>query len=85
MCFRLLHHSLASVDRGVIFPTYGLAEHTVYVCSNGQDRLIVDRIMLETERKVSSLLCSCREKPETLRCHQDNSVLKVVYFLGEEE
>lgn len=39
-------------SRGVIFPTYGLAEHTVYVCSNGKDRLVVDRVMLETERKV---------------------------------
>ncbi|CAB1114142.1 unnamed protein product [Ectocarpus sp. CCAP 1310/34] len=40
------------LKRGVIFPTYGLAEHTVYVCSNGKDRLVVDRVMLETERKV---------------------------------
>ena len=38
--------------RGVIFPTYGLAEHTVYVCSNGRDRLVIDRIMFETEWKV---------------------------------
>ncbi|CAM9492519.1 unnamed protein product [Scytosiphon promiscuus] len=40
------------LKRGVIFPTYGLAEHTVYVCSNGKDRLVVDRVMLETERKI---------------------------------
>ncbi|CAM9849336.1 unnamed protein product, partial [Sphacelaria rigidula] len=40
------------LKRGVIFPTYGLAEHTVYVCSNGRSRLNVDRIMLETERKI---------------------------------
>lgn len=40
----------------MIFPTYGLAEHTVYVCSNGRNRLNVDRIILETERKVTLLL-----------------------------
>lgn len=45
---------LVLFSRGVIFPTYGLAEHTVYVCSNGKDRLVVDRVMLETERKVST-------------------------------
>eukprot|EP00904_Undaria_pinnatifida_P011866 jgi/Undpi1/780/HiC_scaffold_10.g04244.m1 len=40
------------LKRGVIFPTYGLAEHTVYVCSNGRARLVVDRIMLENDRKI---------------------------------
>lgn len=44
--------SLPTDHRGVIFPTYGLAEHTVYVCSNGRDRLMIDRIMFETEWKV---------------------------------
>lgn len=47
-----LHPRPSTFCRGVIFPTYGLAEHTVYVCSNGKDRLVVDRVMLETERKV---------------------------------
>ena len=41
--------------RGVIFPTYGLAEHTVYVCSNGYQRLVVDKRALETERAVRVL------------------------------
>ena len=41
--------------RGVIFPTYGLAEHTVYVCSNGRQRLVVDKHALETERVVRVL------------------------------
>jgi hypothetical protein len=36
----------------VIFPTYGLAEHTVYVCSNGRQRLVVDKAALETDRIV---------------------------------
>ncbi|CAN0467560.1 unnamed protein product [Discosporangium mesarthrocarpum] len=38
--------------RGVIFPTYGLAEHTVYVCSNGRDRMVLDRLLLETQGQV---------------------------------
>lgn len=40
------------LKRGVIFPTYGLAEHTVYVCSNGKQVLTVDKASLETEREV---------------------------------
>lgn len=31
----------------VVFPTYGLAEHTVYVCSNGRTNLNVDAERLE--------------------------------------
>ena len=41
--------------RGVIYPTYGLAEHTVYVCSNGTQRLCVDKIALERDRIVRVL------------------------------
>ncbi|CAM9823760.1 unnamed protein product, partial [Heterosigma akashiwo] len=37
---------------GVVFPTYGLAEHTVYVCSNGRQRITVDKLALETRREV---------------------------------
>jgi acyl carrier protein len=36
----------------VIFPTYGLAEHTVFVCSNGRSRLAVDKEQLEGQRLV---------------------------------
>lgn len=35
-----------------MFPTYGLAEHTVFVCSGGKQRLTVDKVELETNRKV---------------------------------
>jgi acyl-CoA synthetase (AMP-forming)/AMP-acid ligase II len=35
-----------------IFPSYGLAEHTVFVCSGGKQRLTVDKMELETNRKV---------------------------------
>lgn len=34
---------------GVIKPTYGLAEHTVYVCGSGQQRVWVDKAALERE------------------------------------
>ena len=37
------------LQEGVIFPTYGLAEHTVYVTSNGRQRLTVDKRRMETE------------------------------------
>ena len=43
------------LPRGVVYPTYGLAEHTVYVCSNGQQRLVVDKHALEVDRKVVPL------------------------------
>lgn len=36
----------------VIFPTYGLAEHTVFVCSGGTQRLFVDKKELEVNGKV---------------------------------
>jgi len=38
--------------RDVMFPTYGLAEHTVFVCSGGTGRLKVQKRELEEERKV---------------------------------
>jgi acyl-CoA synthetase (AMP-forming)/AMP-acid ligase II len=36
----------------VIYPTYGLAEHTVFVCSGGTQRLTVDKHQLELNKKV---------------------------------
>ncbi|TYZ61922.1 hypothetical protein PybrP1_011302 [[Pythium] brassicae (nom. inval.)] len=36
---------------GVIKPTYGLAEHTVYVCGGGQQRVWVDKAALERVRE----------------------------------
>lgn len=35
-----------------MFPTYGLAEHTVFVCSSGRQRLSVDKEQLEAYGKV---------------------------------
>lgn len=36
----------------VMFPTYGLAEHTVFVCSGGKQRLTVAKKELEVDGKV---------------------------------
>ena len=36
----------------VIFPTYGLAEHTVFVCSGGKQRMTADKETLETNGEV---------------------------------
>lgn len=40
------------LKNNVIFPTYGLAEHCVYVCSNGSQRLVLDKVALENDRRV---------------------------------
>ena len=40
------------LPNGVIFPTYGLAEHTVFVASSGKGKIIVDKQALEQENKV---------------------------------
>jgi acyl carrier protein len=40
------------LNKGVIFPTYGLAEHTVYVCSNGVQRLTVNKTQMEVQRLI---------------------------------
>lgn len=39
-----------------IFPTYGLAEHCVYVCSNGKERVIVDKTALERDCRVKEVV-----------------------------
>lgn len=51
----------------VVFPTYGLAEHTVYVCSNGQRKLTVDKAALEANRVelIESSLASAAESDST--------------------
>lgn len=41
--------------RKVIFPTYGLAEHTVFVCSGGKQRIVVSKEELETNGVVNVL------------------------------
>ncbi|KAG7400540.1 hypothetical protein PHYBOEH_005340 [Phytophthora boehmeriae] len=38
------------LPENVIKPTYGLAEHTVYVCGGGTQRLWVDKVALERDR-----------------------------------
>ena len=40
---------------GVVVPTYGLAEHTVFVCSGGRTMLCVDKNKLVEESKVHVL------------------------------
>ncbi len=41
------------LPNGVIFPTYGLAEHTVFVCSGGKQKIAVNKELLEAEGVVS--------------------------------
>ena len=57
------------LQRGVVFPTYGLAEHTVFVCSGGAQILTVTKASLESgdsirimaEESISSLLSGAEE------------------------
>jgi acyl-CoA synthetase (AMP-forming)/AMP-acid ligase II len=57
----------------VIFPTYGLAEHTVFVCTNGRKRLSVKKELLEVEGKVeladgdhAATLVGCGYPPDSV-------------------
>ncbi|CAM9541065.1 unnamed protein product, partial [Discosporangium mesarthrocarpum] len=47
---------------GVIKPTYGLAEHTVFVCSGGSQRLTVDKRCLEVGKQVVLFDAATAEK-----------------------
>ena len=48
----------------VIFPTYGLAEHTVFVCSGGKQIISVDKAKLEVDGKVIILNDDDKKKPK---------------------
>jgi acyl-CoA synthetase (AMP-forming)/AMP-acid ligase II/acyl carrier protein len=56
------------LDTSTMFPTYGLAEHTVYVCSNGSQVLTIDKVALETEQKVVEVDASHPEKKVIVGC-----------------
>jgi acyl-CoA synthetase (AMP-forming)/AMP-acid ligase II len=43
------------LKRGVIFPTYGLAEHTLFVCSGGTHVLTLDKAKLEVDGIVEEI------------------------------
>jgi len=47
----------------VMFPTYGLAEHTVFVCSGGKQRLTVSKEALEIHGKIQ--LVESEESPDS--------------------
>lgn len=58
--------------REVIFPTYGLAEHTVFVCSGGTQRISVWKEKMETEGIVSVVTA------DTPNVHADSSLSRLV-------
>ncbi len=45
--------SASRLPKGVVFPTYGLAEHTVFVCSGGKTLLTMKKSVFETQGIVS--------------------------------
>lgn len=49
---------------GVIFPTYGLAEHTVFVCSGGKGKIAVKKKELEEDNKIIVVDQIGAQKPE---------------------
>ncbi len=40
------------LKKGVVYPTYGLAEHTLCICTNGRTRLVADIEALEREGRL---------------------------------
>ena len=58
----------------VIFPTYGLAEHTVYVCSNGKQVLHVDKYELEVNRTVEVKLQASDNTSSLVGCGIPNEL-----------
>jgi len=59
--------------KDVVLPTYGLAEHTVFVCTGGRAQLSVDRAALEGKREVctvsqgasgATVVIGCGSSPE---------------------
>lgn len=55
------------LNKSVMFPTYGLAEHTVFVCSGGKQKLTVSKKELELEGIVQVLVDGEECGPETSR------------------
>jgi len=53
------------LPEGVVFPTYGLAEHTVFVCSGGTQVLTVDKRRLEADRVVEPVAADQAAAVET--------------------
>lgn len=53
-CFALQHFRLIfskyNLSPSIIYPTYGLAEHTVFVCSGGRQILYITKSSLEGRR-----------------------------------
>jgi acyl-CoA synthetase (AMP-forming)/AMP-acid ligase II len=57
--------------RGVVYPTYGLAEHTVFVCSGGQQILHVQKHELEVNGKVVVLDTGSSEQRNSVDENED--------------
>jgi acyl-CoA synthetase (AMP-forming)/AMP-acid ligase II len=56
------------LDASHMYPTYGLAEHTVYVCTNGKQCLSVDKDALESESKVVIVPSSASSRKVIVGC-----------------
>ena len=52
------------LPEGVIYPSYGLAEHTVFVCSGGKGKIAVKKKELEEDNKVIIVDQIGSKKPE---------------------
>jgi acyl-CoA synthetase (AMP-forming)/AMP-acid ligase II len=58
------------LNPNVMFPTYGLAEHTVFVCSGGRQRLTVSKSKLEVDGvvQIASSLSSDTDSSRLIGC-----------------
>ena len=62
----------SKLPKGVVFPTYGLAEHTVFVCSGGKTLLTMKKSVFESQGIVSVLATSTLgSKPEKVPKDED--------------
>jgi acyl-CoA synthetase (AMP-forming)/AMP-acid ligase II len=63
------------LKRGVVYPTYGLAEHTVFVCSGGQQILRIQKHELEIKGKVIALDAGSAEQRNSVDENEDSESL----------
>ncbi|KAH8048729.1 ligase [Aureococcus anophagefferens] len=73
---------------GVIFPTYGLAEHTVFVCTNGTQRVDFDADALEHGRAAvggarTTTLFGCGAPPGEVAIVEDGGAAAADGAVGE--
>jgi acyl-CoA synthetase (AMP-forming)/AMP-acid ligase II/acyl carrier protein len=66
------------IPANIVFPTYGLAEHTVFVCSGGKNVLKLSKSQLENNKVVSVLATSTLETTSNVMDAKDPDTQVIV-------